>query len=115
MIQTNLNLKESNGVTQKEVLETLNDAYEVSEELRSKLSKIRIHIDKNNNPELINAILLIFGPTYISKTGNLLSNMTTVSSNAKTTVSVVVKKSSDLKKKNEAQHQFDKSIFQEAK
>ena len=70
MIQTNLNLKESNGVTQKEVLETLNDAYEVSEELRSKLSKIRIHIDKNNNPELINAILLIFGPTYISKTGN---------------------------------------------
>ena len=43
MIQTNLNLKESNGVTQKEVLETLNDAYEVSEELRSKLSKIRIH------------------------------------------------------------------------
>ena len=67
MIQTNLNLKESNGVTQKEVLETLNDAYEVSEELRSKLSKIRIHIDKNNNPELINAILLIFGPTYISK------------------------------------------------
>lgn len=70
MIQTNLNLKENNGVTQKEVLETLNDAYEVSEELRSKLSKIRIHIDKNNNPELINAILLIFGPTYISKTGN---------------------------------------------
>ena len=70
MIQTNLNLKESNGVTQKEVLETLNDAYEVSEELRSKLSKIRIHIDKNNNPELINAILLIFGPTYIAKTGN---------------------------------------------
>lgn len=70
MIQTNLNLTESNGVTQKEILETLNDAYEVSNELRAKLSKIRIHIDKNNNPELINAILLIFGPTYISKSGN---------------------------------------------
>lgn len=41
------------------------------------------------------------GGYYISKTGNLLSNMTTVSSNAKTTVSVVVKKSSDLKKKND--------------
>lgn len=41
------------------------------------------------------------GGYYMSKTGNLLSNMTTVSSNAKTTVSVVVKKSSDLKKKND--------------
>ena len=41
------------------------------------------------------------GGYYISKTGSLLSNMTTVSSNAKTTVSVVVKKSSDMKKKND--------------
>ena len=41
------------------------------------------------------------GGYYISKTGSLLSNMTTVSSNSKTTVSVVVKKSSDMKKKND--------------
>lgn len=41
------------------------------------------------------------GGYYISKTGSLLSNMTTVSSNSKNTVSVVVKKSSDMKKKND--------------
>ena len=70
MVQNNLNLKEVNGVSQKEIMETLEEAYEISEDLRKKLSKIRINIDKNKNPEIINAIRRIFGDSYISRSGN---------------------------------------------
>lgn len=70
MIKSDLNLKEVNGVSQKEVLETLEEAYTVSNELRDKLSKIRIHIYKSKNPEIIEAITHIFGNSYISRTGD---------------------------------------------
>ncbi len=70
MIKSNLNIKEANGVSLASVIETLEEAYEISEELRNKLSKIRINIDKNKNPELINAVKMIFGESYISRTGN---------------------------------------------
>ena len=41
------------------------------------------------------------GGYYMSKTGNLLSSITQVTKNAKNTVSVVVKESSDMKKKED--------------
>ena len=41
------------------------------------------------------------GGYYMSKTGNLLTNMTNIVKNSKNTVSVIVKKSSSIKKKND--------------
>ena len=70
MLKSELNIKDTNGVDQKDLLETLELAYEIDAELRSKLSKIKINIDKNKNPELIIAIRKIFGETYISRVGN---------------------------------------------
>jgi len=50
-------------------------------------------------------LVLIFGSCmggyYISKTGSLLTNITNVTKHAKNTVSVVVKKSSDIKNKSQ--------------
>ena len=50
-------------------------------------------------------LVLIFGSCmggyYISKTGNLLTNITNVTKHAKNTVSVVVKQSSDIKNKSQ--------------
>ena len=45
------------------------------------------------------------GGFYISKTGNFLSNVTTVAKNSKNTTSVVVLKSSKIKKKNDLKGQ----------
>lgn len=70
MIKDNLNIKETNGATAVDIKETLNEAYAISEELRSKLAKIRINIDKSKNPEIITAVQRIFGDSYISRTGN---------------------------------------------
>lgn len=47
------------------------------------------------------ALASCMGGYYISKTGSLLSNITQTTKNAKNTVSVIVKDSSDLKKKND--------------
>lgn len=70
MIKTDLNIKETNGPSKQEVISVLQEGYEISAELRDKLSKISINIDGNKNPEIINAIRRIFGDDYISRTGN---------------------------------------------
>lgn len=70
MIQNNINLKEENGVTQQDLLESIAEGREISDELRKKLAKIRINVNVQDNPEIINAIERIFGSTYISKAGN---------------------------------------------
>lgn len=38
--------------------------------LRNKLSKIKIHINARDNPELIKAIRTVFDDTYIDTNGN---------------------------------------------
>lgn len=70
MVQNNINLREENGVSQQELLETIAEGREISDELRRKLAKIRINVNKQDNPELITAIQRIFGDNYISKAGN---------------------------------------------
>lgn len=46
------------------------EAIKASEELRQKLSKVRIKIDGNKSPKVIKAIKDVFGDTYITTTGN---------------------------------------------
>ena len=70
MIKSNLNLKEGNSVSQEDLLKTIAEGKEVSRELQEKLSKIKININKDTNPELISAIFRLFGESYISRTGN---------------------------------------------
>lgn len=70
MVQSNLNLTSDNGVTNEELQSLIAEAYTIENELRSQLSKIKININKAKNPEIINAITEIFGPSYISSNGN---------------------------------------------
>ena len=70
MIKTDLNIKETNGSSKQEVISVLEEGYSISAELREKLSKISINIDGNKNPEIIEAILRIFGESYIGRSGN---------------------------------------------
>ena len=70
MLKDNLNIKESNGATLVDIQETLKEGYLASEELKSKLAKIRINIDKVKNPEIVKAVEHIFGKPFISQAGN---------------------------------------------
>lgn len=45
-------------------------AIEASEELRIKLSKVRIKVDGARSPQLIEAIRALFGSTYITDKGD---------------------------------------------
>ena len=45
-------------------------AIEASEELRVKLSKVRIKVDGSRSPQLIEAIRALFGSTYITGQGD---------------------------------------------
>lgn len=67
---SDLNIKKSNGTTQEELWALLAEGYEIEKELRDKLNKIRINIDKNKSPEVITAIRAVFGDSYISRSGN---------------------------------------------
>lgn len=53
-----------------EVKELLEEASNISGELRNKLSKISININGSKSPELITAVQTIFGKDYISSSGN---------------------------------------------
>lgn len=70
MIQNTLNIKQENLTTQEDILEALTEGRKISNELKEKLSKIKININKDSNPELIEAIFRIFGEKYISRSGN---------------------------------------------
>jgi ribosomal protein L23 len=53
--------------TLTEITTLLEESREVSNELLSILSKVRIKVDKDSNPEAIKAIRAIFGVEFISE------------------------------------------------
>ena len=70
MVIGNENIKQENGVTLEEIQQILAEARTADINLRNKLSKIKIHINGRDNPELIKAIKTIFDSTYIDTNGN---------------------------------------------
>lgn len=70
MVMGNKNIKEENGVTLTDIQETLADAKEININLRNKLSKIKIHVNGRDNPELVKAVASLFDKRYIDSNGN---------------------------------------------
>ena len=70
MVIGNENINEENGVTIEEIQQVLADARTADINIRNKLSKIKIHINARDNPELIKAIRTVFDDTYIDTNGN---------------------------------------------
>lgn len=54
----------------EEQLDILNEAKEVSEELRLKLSKIKIRINGAKSPAVISAISSLFGQSHVLGSGD---------------------------------------------
>ena len=58
------------NLSNEEILQILSDARDASEELREKLSAIRIKIVGAREPDIISAIINIFGKDYVTDNGD---------------------------------------------
>lgn len=69
MLNSNLNLEDA-GITIEELTNLLSEATSASEDLRSKLSSLKIKISGAKDPNIITAISNIFGSSYITTSGD---------------------------------------------
>lgn len=72
MLKSNLNLPKNSDIDIEDLQSTLTEASNISEELREKLSKIKINILGNEHPDVITAVREIFGDSYVSSSGNTI-------------------------------------------
>jgi len=69
MTDYNFNL-EGTGVSEQEISDILNEAVEISEELRSNLSSIRVFVSGAEQPTVVSAIGNLFGSENVTSTGD---------------------------------------------